>query len=132
MPSESYVSPPPPASPSRRPLQNLTTNLHITPHKLASSSKAVNSSPVKPGTPLTPALLLSTKKTEPRPAPVPLLNPAKKRTIDEVIGDERDPTRVSFSLINFDQSSDNMEPASSAATTLPDDSSVKMVRYPNT
>jgi len=90
----------------RRPLAALPINITLTPNKL-SSTKA-NQSPIKPGTPVTPALFLSSKK--PIGTAVPALNQSKKRPIDEVLAVDGDETRVSFSsLINFDPSSDGLD-----------------------
>jgi hypothetical protein len=115
------------ASPTRRPLQNLHTNMNITPRRLA-SGKTSSMSPLKSNTPLTPALLLSTRKNENKLTESIMLNPSKKRPIGDVIAVERDHTRASFSsLINFDPSSDNAEPASSATTS--DDTMYKSVSF---
>jgi hypothetical protein len=107
MASEALL-PPRQASPTRRALANLPTNINITPQRIACKA----TSPVKPGTPLTPALLLSTKKAEKKMLVAPSLNPPKKRPIDDVVAAERDETRISTSfssLINFDSSSDEIE-----------------------
>jgi hypothetical protein len=105
---QSYLSPPQ-VPPQRRALSSLPTNTNITPQRI-SAGKSTHTSPIKPGTPLTPALLLSAKKSESKALEAPVLNPSKKRSIDE-----RDETRVSSSfssLINYDPPSDPAEPQS--------------------
>lgn len=118
------------ASPTRRPLQDLNPNFNLTPRQFA-SGKATLISPVRNAvSPPTPATILSSKKVSTVAAKVVaetmILNPSKKRTIDEVLAGERDQNRASFSsLINFDPASDDAEPTSSA--TIADDYLYKSV-----